>query len=405
MATNFPTSLDDLSNPQATDSLQGHAELHSNVNDAIEALQAKVGVDGSGNANSLDYRVSQLEIAPVDIEQIQDAIAAAFAAGDQTDVTVSYNDALNSLTLLVNAAQTAGYTSTVQHYVKNFSGQTINLGTPVYLSGANGDNMLISKSSNTGETASSKTLGLLAQNLAHDTIGFVITEGLLSGIDTHTATIGDPVWLGSNGTLIYGLSNKPSAPAHLVFLGIVTRVHAQVGQIFVKIQNGFELNELHDVDLDYNNPPQDKDVLSYDAASGMWKNSAEFATQNYVDFAVQSVSNSTDTISTLLGLEGNNDLIITGIENKTTIDSFSINEYRTIKYSLQIARGSEYVSSDYLILNDGTDISVAESNIISNTSNNLANVTFETNAGIISLCVTPTSSAVTARFVRTALKA
>lgn len=107
----------------------------------------------------------------------------------------------------------------------------------------------------------------------------------------------------------------------------------------------------------------------------------------------------------LLGLDGNNDLTITGIENKTTIDSWSASLYRTIKYSLQITKGSEYISSDYLLLNDGIDINVSESNIISNTSNNLANVTFESNSGIISLCVTPASSAVTARYVRTALKA
>lgn len=405
LATNFPNDLDNLNNPESTQSLQGHAQLHSDVNDAIEAIQTKIGIDGSGNTNSLDYRVSQLEISPVDIEQVQDAIAAAFAAGDQTDITVSYNDALNSLTLLVNNAQTAGYTSVVQHYVKNSSGSTINAGTPVYVSGANGANMLIAKASNSGESTSSKTFGLLAQTLAQNAIGFVITEGLLSGLDTHTATAGDPVWLGSNGSLIFGLANKPIAPAHLVFLGIVTRAHAQVGQIFVKVQNGFELNELHDVDLDYNNPPADGDVLAFNANTGMWTNSSDFATQTYVDSAISSVSNSTDTITTLLGLDGNNDLVITGIENKTTIDSFSTSLYRSADYKLQISRGSDHYSSKISILTDGTNINISESDIISNTANNLANITFEDNSGIISLCVTPIGSAVTARYFRTALKA
>lgn len=120
---------------------------------------------------------------------------------------------------------------------------------------------------------------------------------------------------------------------------------------------------------------------------------------------VSNIDNQSDATLELLGLDGNNDLTITGIENKTSIDSWSASLYRTIKYSLQITKGSEYVSSDYLLLNDGTDINVSESNIISNTSNSLANITFEVNSGIISLCVTPTTSAVTARFVRTALKA
>ena len=112
-----------------------------------------------------------------------------------------------------------------------------------------------------------------------------------------------------------------------------------------------------------------------------------------------------DTTLELLGLEGNNDLTITGIENKTAIDNWSESLYRTVKYNLQISRGSEYHSSDFLVLNDGNDINISETNIISNTTNILANITFESNSGIISLFVTPSSSAVTARFVRTALKA
>ena len=183
MTTNFPTNLDNLNNPNSTDSLAGHAELHGNVNDAIEAIQTKLGVDGSSDINSIDYKISQIETQLADLDS-------------QSDSTLE-----------------------------------------------------------------------------------------------------------------------------------------------------------------------------------------------------------------LLGLEGNNDLTITGIENKTTVDYWSASLYRTIKYNLQISRGSEYHTSDFLLLNDGTDINVSESNIISNTSNNLASVTFELKAGIISLCVTPTSSAVTARFVRTALKA
>lgn len=60
MATNFPTSLDSLTNPTSSDTLASpdHAGQHSNANDAIEALQAKVGVDGSAVTSSLDYKVA-----------------------------------------------------------------------------------------------------------------------------------------------------------------------------------------------------------------------------------------------------------------------------------------------------------------------------------------------------------
>jgi hypothetical protein len=183
MATQFPEDLDDFSNPSATDELTGHAELHSNINDAIEAIQTKVGVDGSTDANSLDYKVTTLEES------------------------------------------------------------------------------------------------------------------------------------------------------------------------------------------------------------------------------ITSLSNNTDTITTLLGLEGNNDLTISGIENKTTVDSFPVGEWKTIKYEIQITRGSSVYSSSILVLADGANIGVSESNIISNTDQSLANVTFEENSGIISLCVTPVTTAVTVRYYRTALKA
>lgn len=48
-STNFPTSLDSLTNPGATDSVAtvSHSAQHSNANDAIEALEAKMGIGAS----------------------------------------------------------------------------------------------------------------------------------------------------------------------------------------------------------------------------------------------------------------------------------------------------------------------------------------------------------------------
>ena len=118
----------------------------------------------------------------------------------------------------------APYTSVVKHAVK--AGEALTKGQAVYVSGADGTNMIVTKASNVTEAMSSKTMGLIAQTLANNGQGEVVTEGLLAGLDTSTATIGNPVWLGVNGELIYGLTNKPYAPAHLVFVGIVTRVSA-----------------------------------------------------------------------------------------------------------------------------------------------------------------------------------
>lgn len=62
MTTGFPTSLDSLTNPTGASSLTSpdHAGQHADANDAIEALQAKVGVNGSAVVTSLDYKVGLL---------------------------------------------------------------------------------------------------------------------------------------------------------------------------------------------------------------------------------------------------------------------------------------------------------------------------------------------------------
>ena len=110
MATNFPTSLDNLSNPAGSDPVNNpsHAVQHANVNDAIEALETKVGVNNSAVTTSLDYRVKQLETNPTYTnEMAQDAVAAALAAGTHTNITINYNDTGNSIS--ISAA--AGYTN------------------------------------------------------------------------------------------------------------------------------------------------------------------------------------------------------------------------------------------------------------------------------------------------------
>jgi len=165
------------------------------------------------------------------------------------------------------------FSSSLQHEVK--AGVALTKGQAVFVNGVAGTNMVVSKASNAAENTSSKTMGLIVQDLAINGIGQVITEGLLTGtgtapLDTSAATAaGDPVWLGTDGNLLYGLGNKPVAPAHMVFIGIVTRISATVGEIFVKVQNGFELDELHNVLL---NAETDGQVLTYDSATLLWKN-------------------------------------------------------------------------------------------------------------------------------------
>ncbi len=63
MATSFPTSKDNLSNPSSTDELVGHAEQHANANDAIEAIENVIGVTNSNDSSTITYKVNNLSTA------------------------------------------------------------------------------------------------------------------------------------------------------------------------------------------------------------------------------------------------------------------------------------------------------------------------------------------------------
>ena len=162
------------------------------------------------------------------------------------------------------------YAPQVKHLVKNASGATMPKGAVVYVSGSDGTNMTISLADADSETTSSKTMGLLEQELTTGSSGYVITEGLLTGINTASATAGQAVWLSSTaGQFVFG--TPPEEPAHSVYLGVVTRVNANNGEIFVKVQNGYELDELHGVSINASTLIG-QHVLAYNANTGLWQN-------------------------------------------------------------------------------------------------------------------------------------
>ena len=85
MATNFPSGLDSFTNPSATDSMDSvsvpHASQHANLNDAVEALEAKVGANGSAVTSSLDYKVAQQGLVLVKTQTIGTAVSSVTVTG------------------------------------------------------------------------------------------------------------------------------------------------------------------------------------------------------------------------------------------------------------------------------------------------------------------------------------
>lgn len=134
------------------------------------------------------------------------------------------------------------------------------------------------------------------------------------------------------------------------------------------------------------------------------QNSIDYKVSN-LESLVTNVTNNSNTTSELLGLEGNNDLTVYGIENPTNVDSFASDTWRTVRYNLQVTKDNLVYTSEILTTHDGSDILISETNILSNTNTNLFTYTFEENQGIISLKITPLLTPIAVRFVRTAVKA
>lgn len=192
---------------------------------------------------------------------------------------IYYNTTNNVLRYHNGTAWTDFFATQIKHLVKNDSGVTLNKGTVVYTSGANGTNILVKAAQASTDQFSAQTLGFLETTLTVNQSGYVITEGLISGLDTTSASAGSSVWLSPTvaGGVVYGLANKPQAPNHIVYLGVVTRSNANNGEIFVHVSNGWEIDELHDVNI---TNPQNSDVLTYNAGTGIWTNQQPVAAES-----------------------------------------------------------------------------------------------------------------------------
>jgi hypothetical protein len=192
------------------------------------------------------------------------------------DITANREWTLPNVSGFVALTQNAnGAVTNTEFYAK--AAVPITAGQAVYISGASGANKIITLAQANTEATSSKTIGLALQNLATNGFGYVVSEGDVTGLTInlgsgHGVSEGDPIWLSpiTPGGLIFGLANKPSAPNHLVFLGYVTQINGNtLTEIFVKVQNGFELEELHNVAI---NSVANGQILAYESSTGLWKN-------------------------------------------------------------------------------------------------------------------------------------
>ncbi len=171
-----------------------------------------------------------------------------------------------TLTVGLNANIAADVGQTLYAYVTNAESVTITKGQPVYMFAASGDRVSVKLAYNTGDATSAKTLGVCAENIAAGQAGMVLCQGVQDGLDLSAYSPGDTLYLGATaGTLT---STKPYAPNHLVYIGVVERANMGNGRLYVRVQNGYELDELHNVSAQ---SPSNGQTLIYNASTSLWE--------------------------------------------------------------------------------------------------------------------------------------
>jgi nitrogen fixation protein len=144
----------------------------------------------------------------------------------------------------------------------------------VRVSGAQGQRLAVELAQANNDANSADTIGLVTETIATNQEGFILTVGHIENINTtgslqgETWADGDVLYL--SGTTAGRITNvQPSAPIHIVVVGYVEYAHANNGKIYVKVMNGWELNELHNVSI---TSVANNEALIYESATALWKN-------------------------------------------------------------------------------------------------------------------------------------
>jgi hypothetical protein len=160
--------------------------------------------------------------------------------------------------------------------VKHADNTGLTNGKVVYQFSSDGANVTVKYASASSETTASKTFGVMTEDATGGAKGFCTTFGYVRNINTSALTEGAMIWLSETpGEMT---TTRPTQPAHGVVVGRCIRQHATEGVIFVSIQNGFELDELHDVLI---TSKANNDFIVYESATNLWKNKTISAVLGY----------------------------------------------------------------------------------------------------------------------------
>ena len=212
------------------------------------------------------------------------------------------------------AVSEASPASTLLGSVRNQTGATLTKGTVVYISGATGNKALVSKAIATSDATSAQTYGVITTDLANNANGYVTIIGALTNLNTSAFTEGVQLYLSSTTAGAY-TATKQYAPNHLVYVGVVTRSHPTQGSIEVKIQNGYEMDELHNVSAQ---TPSNGNVLIWNNSTQLWESAGISAgTGISVTNGAGSITVSNTGVTSVGGTGTVNGLTLTGTVTNT----------------------------------------------------------------------------------------
>lgn len=250
-----------------------------------------------GNTTQCTLNINSL--GAKDLYRNNDGLLVGGDIIDGAEMFCIYNSTLNGFQVIGTAP------NTLLAYVTNADSVTITKGQPVYAFGGTGDRLTVKLASNSTDATSAQTVGLvLSSSIAANQKGLIIVNGQLDGLSifpTSTWADGDAVYLGATAGTV--TKTKPSAPNHLVYLGFVTTANnGSAGRMYVRVQNGYEMDEIHDVKI---TSVANNDILKYNSSNGLWENSNALSTkQDTITGAATTITSSNLTASRALVSDG-----------------------------------------------------------------------------------------------------
>jgi len=258
----------------------------SSQTDLVNALNLRVPYTGAtGNINLGEYGLTAGFLG-LDTTPTSTPTGVGTIFWDSANRTAALIDGDGDTTLQIGQEQ--------RILVHNNTGSTLTDGQVVYVTGSTGNLPSVSLANATSETTSAATIGVVTESIAHGADGFITTSGIINGLNTLDFDEGDLLWLSTTAGAF--TTTKPTSPAHLVLIGYVIKKAGGNGSILVKIQNTQELSESSDVLF---TSLTDKDVLTYESSSQLWKNKSISTILGYTPANDSSVVHKTgdETIS------------------------------------------------------------------------------------------------------------